>query len=118
MTKLLTTALKYHGTNPKGWKYPWCAAFLNLVLDELRVPHNKSLLARSFLDLGKPINVARVGDIVVFWRKEKKSIWGHSGLYINEDKTHIAILGGNQDKSVCIKKYPKSRLLGIRRICV
>jgi hypothetical protein len=53
----------------------------------------------------------QLGDIVVFWREKKDSWKGHVGFYINETNTHINVLGGNQNNMVCIKPYPKSRLL-------
>ena len=97
MTKLVTVALKHYGTNPEGWNFPWCAAFLNLLLSDAGSEDSGSLMARSFLKIGQPTNRPELGDIVVLWRVAMASPWGHAGLYINEDKYSITLLGGNQD---------------------
>ena len=118
MIKLVTVALRYYGTNPRDWPFPWCAAFLNLVLSEAGIEHGNSLLARSYLKIGQSTNAPKLGDIVVLWRVDKASPWGHCGLYINEDKYMITLLGGNQDGTVKVKRYPKWQLLDIKRINV
>lgn len=72
--------------------------------------------ARNWLKFGKKVSTPREGDVVVFWRVAKSDWRGHVGFYAGETATHIQVLGGNQDNSVSIKSYPKSRLLGYRRI--
>ena len=116
MNELVKIAFKYYGTNPENWTFPWCAAFLNLVLDEAGVKNEGSLMARSFLTIGEHTDSPEHGDIVVLWRVERDSAWGHCGLFLGEDETYVTLLGGNQDGTVKIKKYPKWQLLDIRRI--
>ena len=117
-TQLIETALKYHGKNPGNWTLAWCAAFLNMVLEENEVPGTNSLMARSFIDIGSHADDRKLGDIVVLWRVKINSPWGHAGIYINEDEHNIALLGGNQDGTVKIKSYPKWQLLDVRRVYV
>lgn len=116
MNKLVEIALKYYGTNPENWTFPWCAAFLNKVLDEAGINHGDSLMARWYLNLGMQTTTPELGDIVILWRVSKDSQWGHVGLYINEDEQNFYLLGGNQDGTTNIKAYQKFRLLDIRRI--
>ena len=41
---------------------------------------------------------------------------GHVAFYVGETATQIKVLGGNQSNSVSVANYPKSRLLGFRRV--
>ena len=118
MIKLVETALKYYGTNPENWQFPWCAAFLNKVLDECGVKHDGTLMARSALEIGEHTGKPQLGDIVVLWRDGKDTPWGHSGFYINETKDYVHILGGNQNNTVKIKSYRKYRILDVRHVHV
>lgn len=134
----LEVALKEYGneawpgnaTNPQVEKYfdeigfafvnddetPWCAAFMNWVLKKCKKPMTGSLLARSFLKIGTPIFDPQLGDLVIFWRVSFDGIFGHVGLYIRETTQMTYVLGGNQDSAVKIKPFPKSQVLGYRRI--
>lgn len=95
---------------------PWCAAFLNWVLKQCNIPTPNKLNARSFLDIGTPITTPELGDIVIFWRIRSDSLLGHCGIFLRESTKLVWVLGGNQDSSVCIKAFPKSQLLGYRRL--
>lgn len=116
MSQLITIALKHYGTNPRGWTFPWCAAFGNFILETNGVKGTGSNMARSFLKIGTHTDEPRLGDIVVLWRVGKDTEWGHNGFYITEDSYWITLLGGNQDGTVKIKRYPKWMLLDIRRV--
>lgn len=94
----------------------WCSAFANWVMLQAGLPHTGKLNARSWLDIGIPVQKAALGDIVVLWRIDPKGPYGHVGFFIKEDGDSIWMLGGNQDNSVCIKKQPKYQLLGYRHI--
>ena len=96
----------------------WCAAYMNWCAKKAALPYSKSLLARSWLKLGKKIEVPQVGDIVVFWRGSKSSWEGHVSLFLYMDKPNnqIYCLGGNQDDGVCVAPYPIDQILGYRRI--
>jgi len=94
----------------------WCSAFANWVARRSGLEYSKKLNARSWMDMGIEETTPEQGDIVVFWRVSKTSWKGHVGFYVNETDTHINVLGGNQGNMVCIKPYPKSRLLMYRRL--
>ena len=66
-----TVIKEYVGIDPR--RYEWCAAFVNAVLEESNIQGSQSLLARSFLNWGDPVDKPHPGDIVVFPRG--KSDW-------------------------------------------
>lgn len=91
----------------------WCSAFMNWVCQKAGIERSGKLNARSWLDLmtGVKTPYGDRGDIVVFWRESRDSWKGHVGICVNQDDQNIWVLGGNQNNSVCVKPYPKSRLL-------
>lgn len=100
----------------------WCAAFVNGVLGASGGKGTGSLMARSFLQWGDPVETsgAQEGDVVVLSRG-KSQTYGHVGFYagtvVKGGKTYIRVLGGNQGKTGAVseKEFPASQLLGIRR---
>jgi uncharacterized protein (TIGR02594 family) len=100
-------------------RVPWCAAFVNAVLEMAGYEGTGSLLARSFLDLGRRVQEPRRGDIVVLKRGSEE--WsGHVGFYVGETVVkgvrYVEVLGGNQRDSVAVSLYPKRLVLGYRRM--
>ncbi len=97
----------------------WCSAFVNFVAIIGGYESTSKLNARSWLDVGEDIDIDKInlGDVLVFWRESKSSWKGHVGFYIKEDAHYYWVLGGNQSNSVCIKRYPKKRLLKAKRLC-
>lgn len=95
----------------------WCSAFINWCAKTSAKPYTGKLNARSWLDIGEPIEgFQKIGDVVVFWREDPKGWKGHVGIFIRETEEFIYTLGGNQNNQVCIKPYPRSRLLSYRRL--
>lgn len=113
-----------------GWpehdEVPWCSAFANYVCWLLRLPRSKNLRARSWLTVGKGIHLddAIPGfDVVVLKRgkepqpgPEVLEASGHVGFYAGRSGDFIEVLGGNQSDTVKVSRYPKSKLLGVRRL--
>lgn len=120
------------GHNPKVIKYfaevghdwvkddetAWCAAFVGAMLKRAGMPHTGKLNARSYLDWGEPVALedAEKGDVVVFSRGNPNGWQGHVAFFHKDAGSSLEVLGGNQRNQVNISKYPKSRLLGIRRM--
>jgi uncharacterized protein (TIGR02594 family) len=103
---------------------PWCSAFANWIHWHVRLGRSKSLRARSWLEVGKgiPLDDATHGDIIVIKRgkgnqpgPEITDAPGHVGFYAGMFGEFIEILGGNQSDTVKISRYPRQRLLGVRR---
>jgi uncharacterized protein (TIGR02594 family) len=70
-----------------------------------------ALRARAWAGWGNPAPVPMLADVLVFERGGA----GHVGLYIGEDDTSYAVLGGNQADQVNISWLAKDRLLEARR---
>lgn len=123
------------GSNPKveeylDWGYseentdtslndstPWCAGYIAWCLEKVGMGSTNSLMARSYEKWGISSKDSPLpGDIVTFWRKSKKSGFGHVGFFLGWKKPNqILILGGNQNDSVNVTAYYTSRLVDIRR---
>ena len=113
--------IKYFDSIGKTWvkddETAWCSAYLNWCAKTSGHEYTGKLTARSWLDVGEPIeHFQQVGDIVVFWRVSIDDWRGHVGIYINESPDHVWVLGGNQSNMVRISVYAKSRVLGYRRL--
>ena len=94
----------------------WCAAFVGHCLEMAGIKSTRKLTARSYLDWGVPIDVtdAQQGDISVIPRGS--SSWqGHVFFIDRIEGAWVWGLGGNQDDAVTVKRFPVSKLLGVRR---
>jgi uncharacterized protein (TIGR02594 family) len=94
----------------------WCAAFVGHCLEKAGIRSTRRLNARSYLDWGVPVEIAeaRQGDIGVIPRG--RSGWqGHVFFIDRVEGQWVWGLGGNQDDAVSVKRYPASKLLGVRR---
>ena len=94
----------------------WCAAFVGHCLERAGIRSTRKLTARSYLDWGVPVDVvdAQQGDIGVIPRGS--SSWqGHVFFIDRIEGQWVWGLGGNQDNAVNVKRYPVSKLLGVRR---
>jgi len=94
----------------------WCASFMNWVIIQTGREGTNSRGARSYLRWGEAIEKPRMGCVVVLWRDDPNSVFGHVGFYVGEDANSVFILGGNTGNAVAIHKYPKARVLGYRWI--
>lgn len=96
----------------------WCAAFVGHCIEQAGLRSTRRLNARSYLDWGIPVDLddAQEGDVVVFSRGDPNGWQGHVGFFVRRaGASSIEVLGGNQSDAVNIKRYPKSKLLGVRR---
>lgn len=94
---------------------PWCSIFINWCAMKLGMERTKKATARSWLNIGIPIEMPDIGDIVVL--KRGNSTWqGHVGIFISFEGEYINLLGGNQSNQVKISKYKKTDILGFRKL--
>jgi uncharacterized protein (TIGR02594 family) len=94
----------------------WCAAFVGHCLERAGITSTRRLNARSYLDWGVPVGIAdaQQGDLGIIPRG--RSSWqGHVFFIDRIEGAWVWGLGGNQDDTVSIKRYPVSKLLGLRR---
>jgi uncharacterized protein (TIGR02594 family) len=107
-----------NGTTVDPARIPWCAAWMNMVLDQSGLPTTGSLMARSFLAWGKPVaGEPKVGDVVVMRRGRNRN-QGHVGFFyafvdVNGVRM-VAVLGGNQGKEVRVSYYPITKVIAYR----
>jgi uncharacterized protein (TIGR02594 family) len=117
--------LKLDNKWPEHDEVPWCSAFANHICWLARLPRSKNLRARSWLTVGKGIQLdeAEPGDVIILKRgkgdqpgPEVLDAPGHVGFYAGRFDTFIEVLGGNQSDTVKVSRYPAKRLLGVRRL--
>lgn len=111
---------------PNDDSTPWCSSFINYISWLLRLPRSKSLLARSWLNVGTVIDIndLKVGpDIVILKRgageqpgPENTTASGHVGFFSGKIHNKIHLLGGNQGNMVSVAPFDISRFLGARRL--
>lgn len=104
----------------------WCSAFVNYICWLLRLPRSKSLMARSWLSVGKSIKIEEleVGfDVVILKRggenepgPEVLNAPGHVGFFAGMEGEEILLLAGNQSNAVNVSRFPMSQMLGVRRL--
>jgi uncharacterized protein (TIGR02594 family) len=92
---------------------PWCAAFMGAMLKRSGHAGTGSLLARSYLNWGDPLETPRIGAVTVLARGDDPNA-GHVAFYLGETADKLFLLGGNQGDAVTVAAYDKARLLGLR----
>lgn len=95
----------------------WCAAFVGHCMERAGLRSTRKLNARSYLGWGVPVDIddALPGDVVILSRGDPSGWQGHVGFFVRSTGPSIDILGGNQGDAVSIRRFSKTRLLGIRR---
>ena len=91
----------------------WCAAFVGACLERAGVRSTRSLMARSYLEFGTPIDVPRIGAIAIFRRNGDPSS-GHVNFVTGWTETKIKGLGGNQHDAVNEAWFERSELIALR----
>lgn len=92
---------------------PWCAIFVNAMLERAGVPGSASAMARSYVKhpgftrLAAPM----IGAIAVK-SSNRGPASGHVGFYVGEDGLFVYLLGGNQNDEVNISAFRKSEFVG------
>jgi uncharacterized protein (TIGR02594 family) len=102
----------------KGDDTPWCAAFVGFVAFVLGLPRSRSLAARSWLEIGTPVELkdAQRGNDVVILKRGGNPALGHVGFYAGRSADRVLILGGNQRDEVSTAPFHVSDIVGIRRL--
>jgi uncharacterized protein (TIGR02594 family) len=94
---------------------PWCADFVNGVVEAAGFRSARTAGARATIKLGVKLDGPAVGAIAVLWRGSKDGWAGHTGFIVGRDRDgNLMVLGGNQSDAVNIKPFPRSRVLGYR----
>lgn len=98
----------------KADSIPWCAAFVNGVLDEAGLKGSGSLMARSFLNWGLKLSKPIPGAIAVFPRGKPPS--GHVAIVesVNWNNYTITTIDGNVSDEVARRTRKINSALGFR----
>lgn len=122
---ILSWIRRYFGEANDDSLTAWCgigmAIFFRIVGMYSAIP-KFPYKAQAWKDIGREVTYeeARQGDIVVMWRKSKKSGLGHVTLLDEKDpdgdEDVFNGLGANQKNTIRVNKYSKKRILTIRRI--
>lgn len=104
--------LEYHSKtslHAKEDEVPWCSAFVNWVMDQAGYKRTDSAAARSWASYGERLSEFKPYCIVIF--KRGTGAQGHVAFGIEDLKTHVKVLGGNQSDKVCYANYPKAKVI-------
>ncbi len=119
----ILTMLQLDASFPTDDAVPWCSAFMNFIAWLMRLPRSKSLAARSWLQVGTPIQLeeAKPGwDVVIFNRGGSPDPdvpgLGHVAFFASLEGDKVRVIGGNQSDSVGMGRFPVSDVLGVRRL--
>ena len=98
----------YDGETPD--EVPWCSAWLQIPCWWLGLPRSKSAAARSWLTVGRAIDLreARRGYDVVILSRGSSPTSGHVGLYAGQGgrgEGYVSLLGGNQADAVRLGRH-------------
>ncbi|WP_272659205.1 MULTISPECIES: TIGR02594 family protein [unclassified Providencia] len=102
---------KLRGLVGTARKVPWCAGFVNAMLERAGIRSTRSDSSRSYLAFGTVLNEPAYGCVVVFSR----SGGGHVGFVVGKTESgQLMVLGGNQSDAVNIKSFSLDRVTGYR----
>jgi len=94
----------------QGDETAWCCAMHNALARINGIEHTMALDARSLLNIGEniPLEEAKLGHTVIYWREDRNGWKGHVGLIANKDieRGLIYTHGGNQSNMVNCAPYP------------
>ena len=92
----------------------WCGAYFSWVMTQAGFKGPFSAAARANKKCGTKIDEWKLGCYAIFWRFSPDDWRGHIAYALSAPKAGlVSCLGGNQAKSVCIRNYPESPLLGL-----
>lgn len=89
----------------------WCSAFVNWCVQRSGNDGTRDPAARSWLKHGIESSF-RIGAICVL--KRGLPWQGHVGFGVGIDDAYVHLLGGNQSNGVCVQRYSRADVLGIR----
>ncbi|MGO4735961.1 TIGR02594 family protein [Bosea sp. 2KB_26] len=92
---------------------PWCAIFVNAMLEKSGTPGSGSAMARSYVKhAGFEKLVAPMLGCIAVKSSNRGRASGHVGFYVGEDTSFIYLLGGNQNDSVNFSAFRRAEFVG------
>ncbi len=92
---------------------PWCAIFVNAMLESTGAPGSRSAMARSFVrNAGfKRLDRPCLGAVTVLSSSRGPSS-GHVGFYVGSGPGRLWLAGGNQNDACTIDDFADAKLVG------
>jgi len=88
----------------------WASAFVEWSLNSAGIKGPKSLWPLAWKNWGREIAHPEPGCVVMFAFSSVQ----HVAFYLEDDGDYIKVLGGDQNNSVSIERYPKRAVVGYR----
>jgi len=110
VVKFLKSCSKLGASAQRNDETYWCSAFVNWCVEKAGFEGTESAAARSWMHWGQSIADPVVGCIVVL-RRTNNPAFGHVGFFVKQDTSRVYLLGGNQNDSVNVTAFDKSRVL-------
>ena len=98
------------GIHDDGPGVDWAPAFVAWSLNQAGIRAPQSMDPLAWMEWGRPVTVPVEGCVAVFAFAQGN----HVGFYVGEEGDYVKSLGGNQDDSVKVKRYPKVAVKGYR----
>lgn len=93
---------------------PWCASFINAMLETSGIRSTKSAAAASYATWGEPCEL-KDGAIVVFGKSDPDAGGtGHVAFCVGVESRYVLVLGGNQRNAVNIGRRERDRIVAVR----
>lgn len=108
--------VEYHTATSLGAsddETPWCASFVNWVLQQEGITGTNSAAARSFVKWGVESEL-ELGALVVL-KRGTKAWQGHVGFLYSSSDEYVELLGGNQSDSVNVTRFKRSDVIAVRK---
>jgi len=101
--------IEYHSTTGgfRDDETPWCASFVNWVMNKAGQGGTGSAAAMSWAKYGKKVDQAAYGAIAVLSYGGGK---GHVGFVVGKKGSNVLLLGGNQSNMVKISAFGTSKI--------
>lgn len=95
----------------------WCAALVGACLYRDDLKNSGSLMAKSYASYGVSTagNKPELYCIGVMHRGAPGAATGHVGFVVKWDKDYVWMLGGNQNNSVSVAAFPRSKFIAFRK---
>lgn len=108
---------KIGGGIDANYKTPWCASFVNWVLNSLKISNIKTPSSQEMKKYLDKIDNAKYGSILILSQYDKfgnKTGKGHITFIVSKTNTKYKCLGGNQNDEIKYSEYYIDKKTAIR----
>jgi uncharacterized protein (TIGR02594 family) len=91
---------------------PWCAVFVNAMLERTGIKGTREATAASFLKWGVHAYGPVIGAVIVLQAGSSHHVGFFAGF--TDDGRYVKVLGGNQGNSVKMSNFPRQCIVDVR----